>query len=1070
MIEFVFGREPSSKTEYIIEKMKEQLSKGKRCVLIIPEQEALFWDTVTATRFKATDAFNIEAVSFKRLANSVFRAFGGIAKKYVTDAEKSLLMWSAVQSVSDRLKTFTRPDRDDRYVPLLLRTTGEMKLYGISPEALSEAGERLFEKSPALCDRLYDLALIYAAYESLLHSRAEDPDEIPDALADCLKSNVYFENTAVFVDSFYTLTPKEMAVVREIIPQADSFLVTFSMVPEDAKDPTCHHIASYMKEMARNAARVGKDIKKTVIEDCREKEFALIGKGLWNYETVPYADNTDRITFVKCTDRYDEAVLAGARIKDLVSRGASFGDISVVCADIEAVRGITDIELLRQGIPVYVSGKTPVTSQPAIRLLLSTASVLAGGWKKEDIIAVARTGLTDLTPDETDALELYTHIWKIRGKKKFCPENGWDMNPCGYTAEESAWGQRLLSLANSAREKLIPQIEAFSESFPGTVRDACSAAYKLLCDFNVYESLCRETAELEKAGKLSEAQKKSQVWQAVCSTLDTLASTVPDAIVDGRRFAALLRRVSDTFMIGTIPDGIDRVSLTGAQSNKKGSTRHLIVLGAKSGEFPKIAREDSFFSDRDREALRLAGIEISPETEKKQREELFRFAEICSSPKESLTVFIPSEPSGNHPSLGALRLTELFPKAKTYDFTSVSGERIIRAMGSSAGDLTGGELSADYDRAEGAALTKLFDKDIKLTQTRIESFNSCAFKYYCEYILRLNDLSPAEVRHSVVGTFVHSVLENFMKEAAKNNEFPMSDDVLISKTDRLMAELKADILPKDPDGYAQYMFARLEKSISLFAKALNDEFSQSKFTPYGFELKVGFSDDLPAIPIRLENGHDLTVRGIVDRMDIYKDGDSIYVRVVDYKTGSKTFSLQKAMKGENIQLLLYLFALCNMPKGCSFAKELAPNGEKIRPAGAVYFSAKPGDISSNELVSTSDAEEFALGAISRTGIVLGDESIIEAMDSQKSGRYSPARIDGKGKLKGSFLETEEDFQKLKKAIDSFLLETGNEMISGRACSDPKGRGQSSPCRYCAMMPLCRHSESPKNEKGGDFNE
>lgn len=1070
MIEFVFGREPSSKTEYIIEKMKEQLALNKKCVLIIPEQEALFWDTVTATRFKATDAFNIEAVSFKRLANSVFRAFGGIAKKYVSDAEKSLIMWSALQSVSDKLLTFKKADREDRYVPLLLRTVGEMKLYGISPENLSEAQEKLSDKSPSLSDRLFDLSLIYAAYESLLHGRAEDPDEIPDALADCLKANVYFENTAVFIDSFYTLTPKEMAVVREIIPQADSLLITFAMVPEDVNDSTCHHISSYMKEMARNAARAGKDVKKTVVEDRRNKEFAMIGKGLWNYETVPYADNTDRITFVKCTDRYDEAVLAGARIKELVSKGAAFGDISIVCADLESLRGITDIELLRQDIPVYVSGKTPVTSQPAIRLLLSTSAILASGWKKEDVIAVARTGLTALTPDETDALELYTHIWKIRGKKKFSMECDWDMNPDGYTAEESAWGQRLLTLANSAREKLIPQIEAFSESFPASLRDACCAAYKLLCDFNVYESLCRETAELEKAGKLSEAQKKSQVWQAVCSTLDTLASTVPDAVVDARRFASLLRRVSDTYMIGTIPDGVDRVSLTGAEGNKKDGTKHLLVLGAKSGEFPRIAREDSFFSDRDREALRLAGIEISPETEARQREELFRFAEICASPKESLTVFIPSDPSGSHPSLGALRLKELFPKAKSYDFTSADGERIIRTMGASAETLTGGELSADYDRAEGEVLTKLFDKDLKLTQTRIEAFNSCAFKYYCEYILRLSDLSPAEVRHSVVGTFVHSVLENFMKEAAENNEFPLSHDALISKTDRLIASLKADILPKDPDGYAQYMFERLQKSINLFAKALNDEFSQSKFTPYGFELKVGFSDDLPAIPLRLKNGHDLTVRGIVDRMDIYRDGDSIYVRVVDYKTGSKTFSLQKAMKGENIQLLLYLFALCNMPKDCAFAKELSPRGEKIRPAGAVYFSAKPGDISSDELISESEAEDFALSAISRTGIVLGDENIIEAMDSKKSGRYSPARIDDKGKLKGSFLETEEDFQKICETIDSFLLETGNEMVSGKACSVPKGKGQSSPCRYCAMMPLCRHSEGAKKEKGEDFNE
>ncbi len=1069
MIEFVFGREPSSKTEYVIEKMKAALGRNKRCVLIIPEQQALFWDTVVAERFAPTDGFSIDVVSFKRLANSVFRTFGGCAKNYINDAEKALIMWSAIVSVSDKLKAFKAPDREDRYVPLMSRAVSETKLYGIGPEALMEASRQTESTHASLSARLHDLSLIAAAYEALLHQKKDDPEEIPDALCKTLEEHNHFENTCVFIDSFYTLTPKEIKVVRHIFAQAEDTLITFAMAMEDSKKLHMEYVSGYVKEMERSAQRLGFTTVKTHLDDNRRPEFAYLASRLWDYSASPLTEGGECVSFVKCADRYDEAALVGARIKELVSNGADFGDIACVSADFEALRGITDIELERQGIPVYVSGKTAVTSQPVIRLLLSASAVCAGGWKKGDVVSCARTGLCGLSPDEADALETYTDKWRIRGKKKFCADS-WGMNADGYFAEESPRAKLLLSLANSAKDKLIPPIEAFSEAFPGTVRDICAAAYKLLCDFNVYGHLKAEVSALESVGKLADAQKKSQVWDAVCKVLDTLATSVPDAVMDGRRFASLLRKTADTCHIGSIPDGLDRVILGSVGSVRLDSARHLIVLGAKSGEFPRVPDEGGFFSDADRTALLSLGIELSPDTVKKQREEMFRFSETVTSPAETLTVMIPSEPSGNHPSMGAMRLMKLLPNAKVWDFTTPEGEQIIRTKGKDAELFAEGDLCADRDRTTGAALSRLFDKDISLTQTRIECFTSCAFKYYCQHILRLDEGSTAELKPSDVGNFVHSVLENFMKEAAEEG-FPLEDSAVISKTERLISNYRQSVLPDGEGGYVDYLFSRISKSIELFARALNAEFAQSRFVPHSFELPVGFSKDLPAIPIRLDNGHDLTVRGIVDRMDIMRENGNVYVRVVDYKTGSKTFSLKKVMKGENIQLLLYLFALCNMPKNCSFAKELLPNGERLIPAGAVYFSAKPGDIQSSELLETESADSFAIDSISRTGIVLGDPQIMEAMDSTLSGKYCPAYLDKKGNKKGSFVEDEAGFTEIKNTLDTILKEVGNRMISGEAGSCPTGYKDNSACAYCAMKPLCRHSDSRSTtEEGGNSDE
>lgn len=1056
MIEFVFGRQPSQKTEYVVKKMKESLEKGKKIILIIPEQQALFWDTLCASRFSPESAFSIETVSFSRLCNSVFRRFGGIAKNYADNAHKTLFMWNAINSVRPFLTAFKSPEREDRYVSLIKNARNELLLYGITPEDIIKAADSMDEGAGSLPDRLRDLALISSAYDTLLKKEFFDPEEMLDALDKTLSEHDFFSGTSVFIDSFYTLTPKEKKIVRHIFKTADDTLITFGIADEDRKKPCAGFVADYMKDLARIANGLGLDVKKTSVDESRRAEFSYLAKNLWDFSASPYTEETDAVTVIKCCDRYDEAALAGKRIKQLVAEGAAFGDIACVSADFESLRGIFDIELERQGIPVYVSGKTPVTAQPAFRLLLYVCRTIAGGWKREDIVSVARTGLCDLTPDEADAIEMYTDKWRIRGKKGFCPDGGWSMNADGYSESESPWAKELLTLANSARDKLIPPIEAFSESFPGTVRDICTAAYKLLCDFSVYGKLREQVSTLEKKGHLADAQKKSQVFDAVCRVLDILVSTIPDEKVEPRLFSSLLTKVADTCLIGTIPDGIDRVNVGSVGSVRTDGISHLIVLGAKSGEFPRVPKEQGFFSDSDKYILKKAGIEISPDTLSKQREEMFRFGETVTAPSETLTLFIPSDQGTCHPSLGAIRITSLFPKARVLDFTCPEAERIIRTEGNVLLQYEKGELSADCDRVSDKALERLFDRDITLTQSRIECYNSCPFQYFCKYVLKLDESEAAQLQYGEVGTFVHSVLENFMKEAVS---FPIPDDTVISRTERLVREYREKIVPEGQSGHIDYMFDRITKSIKLFAKSLNEEFSQSRFVPHSFELKVGFSDDLPALPTILDNGHSLTVRGIVDRMDVLKEDGKIYIRVVDYKTGSKKFSLTDVRKGHNIQLLLYLFALCNMPKDCTFARDLAPNGEEILPAGAVYFSAKPGDIASRELIDKEDARDHALSEISRTGLVVGGSEIVEAMDCEMAGKYAPAYLDKKGNLKGSFMEDGKELRALQNTINDFISETGNRLTGGDAASTPSGYKNTSACENCAMRPVCRHNNN-----------
>ena len=196
------------------------------------------------------------------------------------------------------------------------------------------------------------------------------------------------------------------------------------------------------------------------------------------------------------------------------------------------------------------------------------------------------------------------------------------------------------------------------------------------------------------------------------------------------------------------------------------------------------------------------------------------------------------------------------------------------------------------------------------------------------------------------------------------------------------------------------------------------------------------------------------MRGVIDRVDVYREDGTTYVRIVDYKTGKKEFKLSDIYKGLNIQLLLYLFTVWKSPP-CEFRRALAGDGEII-PAGALYFSARPGEATAESMLYGDDGLITAANAASRTGLVLSDKHIIEAMDREFTGRYAPVKLDKNGDFKkNSGIADLERFGKLYVDIADIIKETGEKICGGFAGAVPTEHGGVMPCDYCSYRPICR---------------
>jgi len=172
--------------------------------------------------------------------------------------------------------------------------------------------------------------------------------------------------------------------------------------------------------------------------------------------------------------------------------------------------------------------------------------------------------------------------------------------------------------------------------------------------------------------------------------------------------------------------------------------------------------------------------------------------------------------------------------------------------------------------------------------------------------------------------------------------------------------------------------------------------------------------------------------------------------VVDYKTGSRTFSLADVRQGIHVQLLVYLFSLWQGSRRSEKTAELLP-------AGAVYLQVRPGEAASDGMLTPEEARARAVENIRRSGIWLRDEEVLEAMDAGLSGRYVPVTRKKDGSLTGyASLADLETFGALYRELRGIIGDIAGEMAAGKSCAEPKRTHKgSSPCTYCPFTPVCR---------------
>lgn len=1010
MLNLICGADENARNAALTQAVRAEVESGRRCFLLVPEQQAYISEKQFADALPPYAGRTFEILGFSRLADRVFRLRGGPEPASIKNATRSLLMWDTLRELAPTLRRYgATGKRDTALTAKLLKAVTELENSGVEGDALEKAAGALPADS-ALPDKLRDLSEIYAVFrEKCRRATGPDPSERLSLLAEMFRAEPLPAEISVFVDSFTSFTYPEYGILRELLRGDRNVTVTLCLDRPFSHAPHFASVAETAQRLIRIAAEIGVTVRQTLLpapSGIRPASLEVLANRLWDFSAkrpAPLPEDGS-VTLLRASNRYEEAEACAHNILSLIRDGYRFGDIAVMVRDPEAWRGILDAALEKSGIPCFYSERIELAAKPLSRLILSAVRAAARGYRTQDIVTLVKTGLSGAELRDVAFFEEYCETWHITGKR-FC-DDVWEMNPDGLTDRLSPRAEEILAAANRVRTTVMPPLIALSEALKDSekIADRCRALYTYLSDLCISDRLAEQARRELSLGQIKEAGESLRLYRFVTDCLGDLCELFPQTPCDTEEFLTLLTLFFADADLGSVPNRHDCVIVGSAATARFASVRAVLLLGVCEGELPRAIADDGILSDRDKGVLDALGIRFDTRAARQSAEELFYVRRAVSLPSDRLFLSCSAaEADGTTltPSLAFTRTAYLLGLPVGEFVPPRSAEETAASAALRAKPLPGGTV-------------------LRLSQTSVQDFVLCPYRYYSTHILRLRGRKDSTVGAADEGTFLHFVFEQLLRRSLGEDgllHLPAAEE-LDALTDRIVADYLARVCPIPPDrmdARLLHIFARLREHARLMLRDIADEIAGSRFIPSEFEQSIGGvgPDSLPEVSFALRDGGRVVLGGKVDRIDLWEHNGQVVVRVVDYKSGEHKFSLDEVRTGEDLQLVLYLFAACSA------------DPQKRVAGGAEFLFATRSDRRTE---------------IARSGFLSDDPSVCEAADGSSDGRFT------KKLLRRTTEEMHDLFTEMQVAVCS----VAERILSGEAHKTPSEKA----CRFCPVADCC----------------
>ena len=1073
MIHFLLGSPGTGKTHRIHQDIQAHVTEGEHVFLIVPEQQVYSTEWHILSLLPPNEAKRVTVLSFTRLSDMLSDRYGGRAHTVLSRATRALLMWHNMRELTGLLETYGASAKADASLcTMMLHTADELACNGVLPHELEAVADKLPVDAP-LRHKLRDMALVMASYDRLVcEVCGQNPADRLIRAAEQVREHGFFNGARVYLDSFNGFTAQEFALLKPLFSQADEVTVALCVDGRQGHEVHFETVYDTLRRLTKLATEVGQAYCDEVFDTVyrtHSVELSELERSLWRFDLQPEAravipeDERGHIDIVRAANLYDEAQAAALHILELAGSGIPYGEIAVVVRNAEAWRGVLDAALEQYHIPYFLSERTDLNTLPAARFIICALRCISRGWQTGDVIALCKTGLCGIPLRDMDYFIEYLETWRIRGRRM--TEGPWSMNPDGYSLDLSDRGRIILTTANRVREAIMTPLVALEVKLNAaeTVTDQCRALFEYLCDMKIKEQLSARAEEYLSLGQPREAGELVRLWSYLTEAFASVATVLPDECdkLSADELAGALSLLFAESDIGSVPARHDCVMVGTADLLRVDNIRASLLLGLNEGDFPCAVSDSGLLTEQDKTALADLGISLDSRAERRSSDELLYVWRAMTKPSDKLILsYSLTTPDGSpkSPSAAIARVRYLFDYLKVTPFDAAVTQEA--AMGYQLP--TADEISKPRIRAH-------LGKEIWQSQSRLQTYAGCPYRYFGSHILKLREQGEATFSYDTAGTFVHHVLEQYVRLAVDDHHHlrPLTDeetDALVEGIIRdYMASLCGDV---SRQGRLLHRFDRLHTIARVLVQSIRAELEQSDFLPVGVEWNISAYDpdgpaplqlplsptDAPNEPLPLpdtastggasESTSDaahILLSGRIDRVDAYRsaDGKRVYVRVVDYKNSRHDFSEGAITKDLNVQLLLYLFTLCSPANRRLFADENGLVPEEVLPAQALYISP---------LESSEDGSVLPY----RSGIIRYDDEVLSAISRGMDATYLPQVFDKNGEATGRGVCTPEHMAELEVTLKEAITSTVAGLYDGILHRTPS----TDACNYCAQRASC----------------
>ncbi len=797
-----------------------------------------------------------------------------------------------------------------------------------------------------------------------------------------------------------------------------AFCMPSQWVQEQSFFETVHRAAGRLLRIAStNDVRV--ETPTVLVENHRADGDLECMNLLLSGEPVDLPSRFNDLTLTPFDDLAEEVLSVAAAIHAEVRAGARYRDIAIVMRSVEDYYG----EILRCfdlfDIPVYLDRPNELRFCAPARLVYSLLS-LRISLSTDDLLALLDTDLCELTRQEIASLQ----DWILR----FNPTAADWREGVKMTAEDvdKRWYD-----GEKVRERLMEMLSPILDKG----NKVTSAVYETMQNLGV------------DAGIEGEEQiRQYNLIIGVLEELHTLAESFDTDIKELRHLYTILLQNTEFHSIPRVKDSVcvyqpDRIVGDGIKT--------LYMLGVNSTVFPAEVGASGLLNHADREMLAgqdmlLPGLYLN----RVMLEDLYLYRTVCT-PSDRLhisyitkngaklsTALIPiahitppriSSPLDEVATVGAAgvlmsrslhidKVRALYLKQALTD----AGQGSLGSVISSAGDTPCFDLKQQRN-------IELLLQNLSLSAGRISGYRNCGFSFLMQHLMRIEPVRRLELSADIAGTFIHTIMERILSEHPELTSVAATE--LAELCERHSVDIIGGLFGSELSTKDRFIIKRLASSALQLILFLRKEQESSIFRPLRFETRLEQVIDTPC-------GLKLTLRGLVDRIDGCELDGEWFIRVVDYKTGSKDFSLKDVLDGIDIQLFLYLF----------YAGQTTET-----PAGAFYLKNRPSHVGGRPFYSYD-------------GAVLSENKVVGAM----GGEF----INIRQKADGSFLSVQENRlfdrakgARIKRHIDELINDIAGEMRDGSFDAIPyvKKNGKKS-CEYCGYRTVCRQCDGDGRQK------